>query len=161
MTTLARLVELGRVLCDPDILITYGHKSASITNHGYVMVVFGHTAGKVNKSYLHRLVMQPAVGMVVDHINRVKVDCRKANLRVITVAQNNLNVAPKLGKYKGVYKSGNNWHAKLSSNGATYSIGSYKSEKQAALAYDAEVYRVHGELAYLNFPEELNHGKIN
>lgn len=40
---------------------------------------------------LHRLVMQAVKGQELDHINHDKLDCRKANLRFVTRAQNNQN----------------------------------------------------------------------
>ncbi len=37
---------------------------------------------------MHRLIMDTAKGMVVDHINRDGVDDRRSNLRVTTVREN-------------------------------------------------------------------------
>ena len=41
--------------------------------------------------YLHRLIMDCPKGMLVDHINGNTLDCRKANLRIVTPAQNGQN----------------------------------------------------------------------
>lgn len=42
--------------------------------------------------YLHHFLMgKPSKGMVIDHINRDKLDNRKSNLRFVTKAENNRN----------------------------------------------------------------------
>src|SRR3954463_12256023 len=41
--------------------------------------------------YMHRFIAQTPEGMVTDHINRVKLDNRRENLRVCTPEQNSIN----------------------------------------------------------------------
>jgi HNH endonuclease len=50
-------------------------------------------AGLSHTEYLHRVVMgePPFAGAVVDHINGDSFDCRRANLRWVTLAQNAQN----------------------------------------------------------------------
>lgn len=38
--------------------------------------------------YMHRVIMEPAKGMVVDHINGNGLDNRRCNLRITTVKEN-------------------------------------------------------------------------
>ncbi len=56
--------------------------------------------------HMHREIMKPPKGMVVDHINRDGLDNRRANLRIATRQQNRCNSGPRLrrgtSKYKGV-----------------------------------------------------------
>lgn len=65
----------------------------------------------VKRVYLHRLLMgEPEKGLDVDHISGDKKDCRRANLRVVTHAQNNQNLkresrSNKSTGVRGVYVS--------------------------------------------------------
>lgn len=68
-----------------------------IDKHGYVRS--GHS------NLLHRMLLNPCQGMVIDHINGNPSDCRKANLRISSQKQNSYNT--RLSKnnrtgYKGV-----------------------------------------------------------
>src|SRR3954464_1039854 len=52
---------------------------------------------------LHRLLMQPPFGFEVDHRNGDKLDCRRANMRIVSHAQNAQNVRTAKGTLRGVY----------------------------------------------------------
>ncbi len=79
----------------------------------------GYAVRPTGKPYLHRVIMHAAVkeGQQVDHINRDKLDCRRANLRAVTQAENARNVG--LAKnnpsgYRGVSKHvGGKWRARV------------------------------------------------
>ncbi|EWM26386.1 myb domain-containing protein [Nannochloropsis gaditana] len=64
-------------------------------------------------------------------------------------------------RYRGVRAAGPKWTAQISYNGQNHHLGTFNSELEAALAYDALSRRYHvGQMAVLNFPdgpeEELN-----
>lgn len=108
------------------------------------------------KIYLHQFVLGVDPGVQVDHRNRNRLDCRRENLRMCNNAQNNAN-KPKWcgrGRYKGVYHNGSSWVARITVNYKPHHLGSYKSEEDAARAYDTAAKRYFGEFAYLNFPGE-------
>jgi hypothetical protein len=54
---------------------------------------------------MHRLILAPGPGYEVDHLNRNKLDNRRANLRLLTHAENTQNVTSKVGRLlpRGVY----------------------------------------------------------
>jgi len=76
-------------------------------------------------------------GLVADHRNRVKLDNRKENLRNCTIAENNMNRGFKL-PYRGVFwnKRDSLYQAKIYIKGKLTSVGTFKDEIHAALAYD-------------------------
>lgn len=55
--------------------------------------------------------------------------------------------------YFGVYFKYKRWVARISINGKDFKIGSYKEEKEAALAFDEKSWEIHKDLNLLNFPE--------
>lgn len=107
---------------------------------------------------MHREIMNPPRGMVVDHINRNGLDNRRENQRVCTYAQNNCNRRPagKSSPYKGVSwdRTRKKWKATAWHNGESVPIGRYDDERDAARAADFKNVQLHGEYAYLNFPDE-------
>jgi hypothetical protein len=95
---------------------------------------------------MHRFLMGLDFGdrREVDHINGDKLDNRRANLRVVTHAQNGQNVRisiPRTSSYRGVYwiTARGRWAAKAKLNGQDVWIGLFDDEREAALA--AEAYR--------------------
>ena len=103
--------------------------------------------------------------LVVDHFNHNGLDNRKANLRIATKAQNAYNCGKKPGRYssdfKGVRKSDNSWSSRTYVNGRRIHLGTFKTEIEAARAYDRAALKYHGEFACLNFPREDYINEIN
>ena len=115
--------------------------------------------GRRKSISMHRWLINPPQGLLVDHQNRVSLDNRRSNLRPATPAQNSYNRGKSrrksTSKYKGVslLKRTGKWRSAIGFEGRTISLGSFTSEKQAALAYDLAAKRYHREFAYLNFSE--------
>ncbi len=93
---------------------------------------------------LHREVLGLARGdgMNVDHINRNKLDNRRANLRTVTPAQNNENTpAHRSGtsNFRGVslFRQSGKWRATARHHGHLHHLGLFVSEKDAAKAAQA------------------------
>ncbi len=122
----------------------------------------GYATGraKAGEAMMHRLIMQPAPGLVVDHINANKLDNRRANLRICTPAQNARNARRRsdaASKYKGVRLLRGRpkpFVGVISVGGVHLSLGTYTTEVDAAHAYDRAAREYFGEYARLNFPRE-------
>lgn len=108
---------------------------------------------------MHRQIMNPPPYLFVDHINHNGLDNRKANLRIVTPAQNSRNRVKgknkKSSKYKGVCldKETNKWRSAIRFNRKPIHLGYFESEEDAAKAYDEAAEKLFGEFASLNFPQ--------
>lgn len=109
---------------------------------------------------LHRLLLSPPDGMVIDHINGDGLDNRRCNMRITTVTQNNRNRGKGRNNssgFKGVYWSSveNKWRVQIRNGKGKVWIGKFNDLTEAARAYDKAARELHGEFAVLNFPEEV------
>ena len=125
-----------------------------LSSNGYAVNKGGLEEGAV---YMHRLIIDCPEGLLVDHINGNKLDNRVSNLRVVTVAQNQMNrrtVRKNTSSiYKGVSKNKRNgkWRSYIKYSGKYVSLGEFHAEIDAALAYDAAAIQYFGEYAATNF----------
>jgi len=122
---------------------------------------YGHSPSQRKQESLHRLIMKPGPGLVVDHISGETLDNRRSNLRVCTNAQNSRNsqriYTSKTG-YKGVQSAAANgsflpWRARIKHNYSEIQLGTFATKEEAALAFDNASRKYFGEFARLNFPE--------
>jgi hypothetical protein len=111
--------------------------------------------------YMHREIMNAPKGTMVDHIDHNTLNNRRCNLRVVTPDQNYANAGPHGGAsgFVGVYPRGQRWEAGITWRGKHYYLGSFPDPVEAAKARDHKAYEMHGELAYINLPEELERWK--
>lgn len=105
---------------------------------------------------MHRQILNAQPGQHTDHQNHRGLDNRKSNIRICTNQQNQRNQLPqkvkKSSKYKGVTynKRVNLWYAQIGHNNQILPLGSYKSEIEAANAYDIKAQELFGEFAHTN-----------
>lgn len=135
--------------------------------------------GKQKTVQIHRLIMNPEKGKVVDHIDGNGLNNSRSNLRIATSSQNSRNRGGNKNtssKYKGVSlihfkhcqkrKNGENkiykyarWRAMINFGNGNKLIGFYKTEEEAALAYNKMSLKHHGEFAFINkIPDSFESG---
>lgn len=105
---------------------------------------------------LHRLIAGAAPGQHVDHINRDPLDNRRENLRLCTPAENAWNMRAHqdaMSRYKGVTFAEGVWIAQVGHHRRSVYIGAFRTEEEAARAYDAVALHLFGEFAHPNFPD--------
>ena len=120
--------------------------------------VYAATTTKDGKTmHMHRMLMRPRKGYVVDHIDGNGLNNRRCHLRVCTHAQNMANRTPRGGssQFVGVYRSKDKWLAHVTHRGKYHYVGIFDDEVEAAKARDRKAYALHGQYAYLNFPEDV------
>jgi len=112
---------------------------------------------KGKQPLLHRFILRPPSGVGTDHINRNKLDNRKENLRCATQSQNNMNSLKYrngiTSQFKGVCwdRATKKWRALIGHESKVTYLGRYKSEEEAAHAYDRAAHKYFGEFARMNY----------
>jgi len=124
----------------------------NITHKGYV-VTWDYNDG-YKFLQLHRFLLKPDSKLCVDHINGDKLDNTRENLRICTNQENSMNQHNIFGisKYKGVswHKRDNKWTSRITVNYKSIYLGYFKSEEEAAKAYNEAAIKYHGAYAKLN-----------
>jgi len=141
-------------------------KPAKSGKKGYLQVSLYHRGfGKSVK--IHRLVGYAFLGLdidnpkiQIDHKDDDKTNNKLDNLRIATNSENCAAAKTRrkgVSKFRGVSKSGkikNPWSAIACKDRKRYHLGNFKTEEEAARAYDKKAKELFGEFADLNFPEE-------
>lgn len=108
---------------------------------------------------MHRFIMNTPDDKEVDHQDHNGLNCQEHNMRNATHSQNHMNKKPRgESKYLGVSwdKSKNRWRTYIQTRQTpdhrrkTLYSGTFKTEIDAALAYNEKAKEFHGEFANLN-----------
>lgn len=162
------LTQGQKTLVDAGVyydLIKYKWHARGHGNNLYAARIVSRSISKNRlHSYMARELIGAPSGLIVDHINRNTLDNRRSNLRVATRHQNCRNALKKNSRIgtigtaknmtRGKDKTRAGWRSSVSYLGRKVSAGSFKTQREAAIARDALAKKLHGEFAVLNFPEE-------
>lgn len=99
--------------------------------------------------------MGKKTGFEIDHINNNGLDNRKKNLRFATHSQNLANARIRkrqASSYRGVYysKEKKKWRVLIGIDYSIKFVGYFKTQEEAALAYNKKAKEIFGEFACLN-----------
>lgn len=128
--------------------------ATSVSHNGYVKTHFNGKSLRVHRFKWECYNGVIPEGMLVDHIDRNRLNNDMSNLRLVDISSNNHNKKKRANcssQYHGVHISRGKWIARTSVNNKTKMIGSYEDEIEAAHAYDNYCVSI-GRLA-LNFPK--------
>jgi hypothetical protein len=105
---------------------------------------------------IHHGIIPDDPNVIVDHINRDRLDNQKSNFRAADQTQNSANRSKQSVKatsqYKGVSydKNRNQYRAYIRVDGKMVHLGYHKDEKVAARKYNAAAKEAFGDFAHLN-----------
>lgn len=107
--------------------------------------------GRSRSIYIHRVLMRPPPGLVVDHIDGDGLNNSRANLRLVTRSQNVANHR-RVGPHVGVSWSSRTgkWRATYGHLGARLEVGFFDSRDEAAFARDYVALHLRGDVGMLN-----------
>ncbi|MBW0450883.1 HNH endonuclease [Paraburkholderia phenoliruptrix] len=147
------LTDKGQViLIDDEDYKNLSQMKWMVDNRGYVRN--GHQRGQKKFVWMHRLILGLSRGddRIVDHINGVKTDNRRSNLRICSKSENGYNQGAQRNNttgFKGVTvrKDSGRYMAQIRSRGKKIYLGLFDTAVEAHAAYCAAALELHGEFA--------------
>ena len=118
--------------------------------YGYAVTNIVNEEGRKTQIKMHHLVIgKPPTGMMVDHINRNRLDNRLVNLRFATPSLNcrNRGGTSSTG-YKGVYKIGSKFQSSFVCDSKKVRLGTFDTAIEASRVYKKAILERFGEELY-------------
>lgn len=154
------LTKRKKAIVDDDMFDYLNQFPWHFSTWGYAQrSVYVKGSGRKNQKNIHismqNMVIECPKGFQIDHINRNKLDNRKVNLRIATIAQNRANRAMcknnKTG-FKGVhfdksYGRIKRYKATITVNKKTVNLGRYLTAEEASFAYKDAARKYQGNFA--------------
>jgi len=141
-----------------SFVVDYGDLARTLERYWGVAHSIPYVRSQFPEQVLLHVFLLDSPSTFIDHVNRQRWDNRRANLRLVTKTQNNMNKERnKTNKsgYKGVAyrpRMRKPYHAVIGHEYKQIHIGVFDSAEEAARAYDTKARELYGEYAYQNFP---------
>jgi hypothetical protein len=125
-------------------------KAGSHSSEGYIQIsVCAHKYPAHHLAWLYTYGVMPNL---IDHQNQIRDDNRISNLRMATVAQNNMNKKAQPNSKTGLkgvylYKKNMKYTAAIKANGRRHYLGYFNTPEEAHQAYIKAAGGLHGEFA--------------
>lgn len=119
------------VLLDVDDHLRLGRRRLSIGSHGYAQMWDGKVC------LVHRWVagvLDRGRRVMVDHLDRNVLDCRRSNLRVTDPSVSNVNRSPSDNPLTGTWAFRGRWQAGVQWRRKRYHLGTFDTRDQAVAA---------------------------
>ena len=142
VSTHGRVKSLKRERVPEDRML-----NPSPNNKGYLTLTL-YKNSKPHRFLLHRLIAENFIaykeGMVVDHIDRDKLNNNVSNLRFVSQRENTSYIRGN-SKYTGVYlpTGRDKWRAAITVDGKKQHIGNYDTQEEAHKAYQEKLISLH------------------
>lgn len=125
------MVKGREVILDEEDIPLLESRSWFWTPQGYLATSIPISKGKRRTVCFHRLVLDDPPTPAVDHINRVKHDNRRCNLRACSDRENNLNRRGWTNPEKGVSFRRGKWQVIVREGSKIRWLGAYKDKDEA------------------------------
>lgn len=153
--TLSNTIKIAQI--DGDDAVLFNGKTVYIQARGKHKKLYACIWLNGKNTPIHAIIMNCPPGMIVDHIDGDTLNNRRENLRVVTHKQNCFNSRQKSGSYKGVSyvkprgpAQKPKWRSQITIDNRFKSLGTYQTEREAAIAYNLAAVQYFGEFAWLN-----------
>lgn len=149
--------------CDVPVVSAYRwHAWWNRCTQSFYAVRSHYDVGISRTVYMHRLIMNAAKGITVDHRDHNTLDNRRSNLRLATRSQQAFNTkiqARNTSGHRGVSfcKRTGMWMVRMTVDGKFIWLGRHESLAEAIDVYDSAAMVHHGDFRYLTggFPVEV------
>jgi hypothetical protein len=106
-------------------------------------------SGKQLQVRMHRQILNPPSGLMIDHVSGDGLDCRRSNMRIATAGQNMKNQRAHRDNSSGVKgvswdKARQKWRASITTDRKTLFLGRYDDMGAAYQAYRCACKKMHG-----------------
>jgi len=135
---------------DVHLIKGYAWRISAARGRFYAVTCLPRNGQKQKSIWMHRTILPPTEGVIVDHIDGDGLNNRRANLRLATVSQSMCNAKMRSDNssgYRGVafVRAENKWAAYITVQKKRLSLGRFDTAESAHDAYVAASAKYHGD----------------